>query len=159
MHKAGEFIALARPAFESAGLEVQTARLATIPFSHLLAERDVSEAVRLAQSLERAARLLGYEYISIGPAVADTPASYAVIPDILANAGGVIVSYFEWVQGLQNFFWDEEEVNKRLKEILTKAFHEVLGMSRKEGVDMRLAALMIGIDRVAKAMLLRGLYA
>jgi glutamate dehydrogenase (NAD(P)+) len=82
-----------------------------------------------------------------------------VIPDILANAGGVIVSYFEWVQGLQNFFWDEEEVNKRLKEILTKAFHEVLGMSRKEGVDMRLAALMIGIDRVAKAMLLRGLYA
>ena len=82
-----------------------------------------------------------------------------VIPDILANAGGVIVSYFEWVQGLQNFFWDEEEVNQRLKEILTKAFHEVLSVSRKERVDMRLAALMIGIDRVTKAMLLRGLYA
>lgn len=82
-----------------------------------------------------------------------------VIPDILANAGGVIVSYFEWVQDLQNFFWTEEEVNKRLKEILTRAFHEVLGTSQKEHVDMRLAALMIGIHRVARAMLWRGLYA
>jgi len=93
MHKAGEFIALARPAFESAGLEVQTARLATIPFSHLLAERDVSEAVRLAQSLERAARLLGYEYISIGPAVPDVPASYAMIPDILLDIPGEEVNF------------------------------------------------------------------
>ena len=82
-----------------------------------------------------------------------------MIPDILANAGGVIVSYFEWVQDLQNFFWTEDEVNKKLREILVKAFHEVLEMSRKQRVDMRLAALMIGIDRVAKAMLWRGLYA
>jgi glutamate dehydrogenase (NAD(P)+) len=82
-----------------------------------------------------------------------------VIPDILANAGGVIVSYFEWVQDLQNFFWTEEEVNKRLKEILTRAFHRVLDMSQKQHVDMRLAALMIGINRVARAMLWRGLYA
>jgi len=82
-----------------------------------------------------------------------------VIPDILANAGGVIVSYFEWVQDLQNFFWTEAEVNKKLREILTRAFHEVLGMSQREKVDMRLAALMIGIDRVARAMLWRGLYA
>jgi glutamate dehydrogenase (NAD(P)+) len=82
-----------------------------------------------------------------------------VIPDILANAGGVIVSYFEWVQDLQNFFWSENEVNKKLREILVKAFNEVLEMGRKQGVDMRLAALMIGIDRVAKAMLWRGLYA
>jgi len=82
-----------------------------------------------------------------------------LIPDILANAGGVVVSYFEWVQDLQNFFWTEDEVNKKLRDILVKAFHEVLDMSRKHSVDMRLAALMIGIDRVARAMLWRGLYA
>jgi len=82
-----------------------------------------------------------------------------VIPDVLANAGGVIVSYFEWVQDLQNFFWTEEEVNKRLRQILSKAFHEVLDMSQKEKVDMRMAALMIGVDRIARAMLWRGLYA
>ncbi|HEX7230410.1 MAG TPA: Glu/Leu/Phe/Val dehydrogenase [Candidatus Binatia bacterium] len=82
-----------------------------------------------------------------------------VIPDILANAGGVVVSYFEWVQDLQNFFWNEAEVNSKLREILVKSFHEVLTMSQKHRVDMRLAALMIGIDRVARAMLWRGLYA
>ena len=82
-----------------------------------------------------------------------------LIPDILANAGGVVVSYFEWVQDLQNFFWNEVEVNNKLREILVKSFHEVLGMSEKHGVDMRLAALMIGIDRVTRAMLWRGLYA
>ncbi len=81
------------------------------------------------------------------------------IPDILANAGGVVVSYFEWVQDLQNFFWTEEEVNKKLRDILVKAFHEVLNMSQKHNVDMRLAALMIGIERVTRAMLWRGLYA
>jgi glutamate dehydrogenase (NAD(P)+) len=69
------------------------------------------------------------------------------------------VSYFEWVQDLQNFFWTEDEVNKKLRDILMKAFHEVLDMSRKQRVDMRQAALMIGIERVVKAMLWRGLYA
>jgi len=82
-----------------------------------------------------------------------------VIPDILANAGGVVVSYFEWVQDLQNFFWTEDEVNKKLRDILVKAFHEVLDMSQKQKVDMRMAALMIGIERVTQAMLWRGLYA
>jgi glutamate dehydrogenase (NAD(P)+) len=82
-----------------------------------------------------------------------------LIPDILANAGGVVVSYFEWVQDLQNFFWNEEEVNGKLRDILVKAFHQVLDMSQKHAVDMRLAALMIGIERVARAMLWRGLYA
>lgn len=81
-----------------------------------------------------------------------------VIPDILANAGGVIVSYFEWVQDLQNLFWSETEVIRGLKRILTKAFHEVLDLSQKEKTDMRLAALMIGIRRVASAMHWRGLY-
>ncbi len=82
-----------------------------------------------------------------------------LIPDILANAGGVVVSYFEWVQDLQNFFWNETEVNSKLREILTKSFRQVLEMSQKHSVDMRLAALMIGIERVSKAMLWRGLYA
>jgi glutamate dehydrogenase (NAD(P)+) len=82
-----------------------------------------------------------------------------LIPDILANAGGVVVSYFEWVQDLQNFFWTEEEVNQKLRDLLVRAFREVLRMSQEEKVDMRLAALMIGIDRVARAMLWRGLYA
>jgi glutamate dehydrogenase (NAD(P)+) len=82
-----------------------------------------------------------------------------LIPDVLANAGGVVVSYFEWVQDLQNFFWTEEEVNNKSRDILVKAFHQVLGMSQKHSVDMRMAALMIGIDRVTQAMLWRGLYA
>jgi glutamate dehydrogenase (NAD(P)+) len=82
-----------------------------------------------------------------------------LIPDILANAGGVVVSYFEWVQDLQNFFWNEAEVSNKLREILVKAFQEVLAMSQKQSVSMRLAALMIGIDRVVRAMLWRGLYA
>jgi glutamate dehydrogenase (NAD(P)+) len=82
-----------------------------------------------------------------------------VIPDILANAGGVVVSYFEWVQDLQNFFWTEEEVNQKLRAMLIKAFHQVLDLNLKHKVGMRLAALMIGIDRVAQAMLWRGLYA
>ena len=64
-----------------------------------------------------------------------------------------MVSYFEWVQDLQNFFWNEEEVSNKLREILVKAFQEVLAMSQKQSVNMRLAALMIGIDRVVRAML------
>ncbi|HWP58626.1 MAG TPA: Glu/Leu/Phe/Val dehydrogenase [Candidatus Acidoferrales bacterium] len=82
-----------------------------------------------------------------------------VLPDILANAGGVIVSYFEWVQDLQNFFWSEDEINRKLKGMLVKAFHEVRDRSAKERVSLRVAALMIGVERVARAMLLRGLYA
>ncbi len=60
-----------------------------------------------------------------------------LIPDILANAGGVVVSYFEWVQDLQNFFWTEDEVNSKLRDVLVKAFHQVLEMSQKHSVDMR----------------------
>jgi len=82
-----------------------------------------------------------------------------VIPDILANAGGVIVSYFEWVQDLQNFFWSQGEINNKLNEMLSRTFHAVLTFSEKEGVSLRLAALMIAVQRVERAMLLRGLYA
>jgi glutamate dehydrogenase (NAD(P)+) len=81
-----------------------------------------------------------------------------VIPDILANAGGVVVSYFEWVQGLQYFFWRESEITARLQEIMTKAFNRVSAIASKEGTDLRTAALMEGIRRVAEGYRVRGLY-
>ena len=81
-----------------------------------------------------------------------------VVPDILANAGGVTVSYFEWVQGLQQFFWTEREVNERLVELMKRAFAEVQAVAEQEGVDLRTAALMRGIHRVAEAKRRRGVF-
>ena len=81
-----------------------------------------------------------------------------VIPDILANAGGVTVSYFEWVQNIQGFFWSEEDVNRKLGEIMTRSFKEVLKMTRDHKVTPRLAAYMLAVGRVAEAIELLGLY-
>jgi len=81
-----------------------------------------------------------------------------IIPDILANGGGVVVSYFEWVQGLQYYFWRESEILSRLQEIMTRAFNRIWGLAQKEGTDLRTAALMEGIRRVAEAFRIRGLY-
>jgi len=81
-----------------------------------------------------------------------------VIPDILANVGGVIVSYFEWVQNIQCLFWDEEEVNQQLQKALSTAFAQVLKISQTERVCMREAAYMLAIERVARAMTLRGIF-
>ncbi len=81
-----------------------------------------------------------------------------VIPDILANAGGVIVSYFEWVQDLQNFFWSETEINNRLRAMMNTNFKVVLEMSKKQKIDTRKAAMASAVHRVSAAMLLRGLY-
>jgi glutamate dehydrogenase/leucine dehydrogenase len=81
-----------------------------------------------------------------------------VIPDILANAGGVTVSYFEWVQNIQEFFWSEEDVNRKLGEIMMRSFNEVLKIVRDHKVTPRLAAYMLAVGRVAEAIQLLGLY-
>ena len=82
-----------------------------------------------------------------------------VVPDILANAGGVTVSYFEWVQDRAGFFWRESEVNERLEDILVQSFRDVAEMARKYNVTFRIAAYMLGISRVAHDTMVRGLYA
>jgi glutamate dehydrogenase (NAD(P)+) len=81
-----------------------------------------------------------------------------VVPDILANSGGVVVSYFEWVQDLQAFFWEEEEINTKLHHVVTRAFYEVLHTSVNKRVDMRAAAYVIAVQRVANATTVRGIY-
>ena len=81
-----------------------------------------------------------------------------LIPDILCNAGGVTVSYFEWVQDMQSFFWTEARINESLKEIMDRAFEAVHAMSQQHEVDMRTAAYMVAVARVAEATTLRGLY-
>jgi len=81
-----------------------------------------------------------------------------VIPDILANAGGLVVSYFEWVQDIQSFFWEEDEINERLRRVMVRAFADVKGLADERHATMREAATMRGVQRVAEATLVRGIY-
>jgi len=105
------------------------------------------------------ARIIGE--LANGPTAADAnEALYKrgimVIPDILCNAGGVTVSYFEWVQGLYHFWWNESEVRQKLSEVMTKAFQDVLAESLKRKISMRKAAYLVAVSRIAEAMKLRG---
>jgi glutamate dehydrogenase (NAD(P)+) len=81
-----------------------------------------------------------------------------IIPDILCNAGGVTVSYFEWVQDLQSFFWGEDEINERLRQIMVRSFNQVLRVAHEKKVDPRTAAQIYAIQRVAEAVAIRGIY-
>ena len=98
-----------------------------------------------------------------GPTTPDADAilkarGVVVVPDILANAGGVVVSYFEWVQDIQSFFWTEEEINERLERLMVRAYREVTATGRDKGVDLRTAALIRAVERVAEAIMILGIY-
>lgn len=98
-----------------------------------------------------------------GPATPEADATLQergirVVPDILANAGGVVVSYFEWVQDFNRYFWDLAEVNRNMERVLRHAFAEVMATAQRERATLRAAALMVAVGRVAEAMKLRGIY-
>ena len=98
-----------------------------------------------------------------GPTTPDADAILAssdifIIPDVLCNAGGVTVSYFEWVQDIQQFLWSEDQVNQKLEELMLRSYNQVLKLAKDRKLRMRTAALTLGVQKVAKEKARRGLY-
>ncbi len=121
----------------------------------------VSEQITIKNAADLRCRIL--TEAANGPTTLEADAILAdhgvfTIPDILANSGGVIVSYFEWVQDVQRFFWKESDIQQRLHEIICSAFHRTLAFATEKKIPMRTAALITGIDQVAQAHTVRGLY-
>jgi glutamate dehydrogenase (NAD(P)+) len=85
-------------------------------------------------------------------------ADVIIVPDILASGGGVVVSYFEWVQGIMSYFWKIEDVRDRLKEVMDRAFDDVFALAKEKNVKLRSASYMLGVGRVAEACRLKGLF-
>jgi glutamate dehydrogenase (NAD(P)+) len=139
-----------------------------IPGSELLATPctiAVPAALERVITLENASRLKCriLAEAANGPTTPEADAILAnsdifVIPDVLCNAGGVTVSYFEWVQDIQQWLWSEEQVNEKLRELMQKAFHRVRTVARERNFSMRMAALSLGVEKAAKEKLRRGLY-
>ncbi len=98
------------------------------------------------------------ELVTLGANQALEARGVTVLPDILANAGGVVVSYLEWVQGLSYVFWDEERVNREMEHLMVNAYRLVIQQSKVRQVNLRLAAYTLGVGRVAQALTDRGLY-
>ncbi|HEX9075519.1 MAG TPA: Glu/Leu/Phe/Val dehydrogenase [Anaerolineae bacterium] len=141
-------------------IEVENGELLEVPCDVL-----IPASVESQITAENASRIKAKIIVeaSNAPTTADADAilnenGVMVIPDFLANSAGVIISYFEWVQDLQSFFWSEDEVIRNLRMILTKSLDEVFGKSTEKGVDIRSAAMMIAVDRVVQAVNLRGIY-
>ena len=142
------------------GEDISNADLLELPVT-VLVPAAVEDQVTEANAARVRARL-----ITEGANAAVTPEADEIlheqgvflVPDILANSGGVIVSYFEWVQDLQAFFWEEEEINTKLHHVITRAFYEALHTSVNKRVDMRRAAYVLAVQRVANATMVRGVY-
>jgi glutamate dehydrogenase (NAD(P)+) len=140
--------------------EVGNAELLELPVDILIPAALEGQITELNASRIRAGMIVE---AANGPVTAGADAILAerdicLVPDILANAGGVVVSYFEWVQDLQSFFWDEVEVNQRLQRIMTKAFADVSAVAQSRDLRLREAAYVVALNRVVEAIRLRGLY-
>ncbi len=152
----------------------QTGRAAGFPGTHTVTNAELLElpcdflvpaAIEGQITRDNAARVQARIIVegANGPTTPDADEILAdrdilVVPDILANAGGVTVSYFEWVQDLQSLFWSEDEINQRLERIMVQAFNGVVSLAREREVDLRTAALIYAVKRVADALLTRGIY-
>jgi glutamate dehydrogenase (NAD(P)+) len=140
--------------------EIAAAELFTTPCT-ILAPAALERQITAANASKLRCRILAEA--ANGPTTPEADAilrssDIFVIPDVLCNAGGVTVSYFEWVQDMQQFFWDESQVNQKLEELMLKAFRQVRAVAKERKLPMRTAALSLGVEKVAKEKVRRGLY-